>query len=369
MLRYLTAGESHGKYLVGILEGMVAGVKIDLEKIRKELEARRNTFGRSVRMKLESEDFEIVSGLRNNLTTGAPIAVLIKNNDVRELEDFVPRPGHADLAGCLKYGFENIHLVAERASARETAVRVALGCLAKEFLENFGIRFVSHTVAVGEVSIKNEYAFEVIEKKRFSSPLYCVEEDAGRQMMAVIERAEQEEDSVGGVTEVRVKGLPVGLGSHVHYDRRFEYRAGGALLAIPAVKSLAFGCIRCKGSENNDSIVLHKGRIRRTTNRAGGVEGGLTNGEELVIKLKVKPVPTIRKGMDSFDFRTMEPTRTPVLRSDICVVPATGIVAENVLALEIAALFLEKFGGDCLEEVIRNYRAYIKNLKIKKNMD
>lgn len=369
MLRYLTAGESHGKYLVGILEGMVAGVRVDPEKIRRELEARRNTFGRSSRMKFESEEFEIVSGLRNNLTTGAPIAVLIKNNDVKELEDFVPRPGHADLAGCLKYGFKNIHLVAERASARETAVRVALGSLAKEFLGNFGVRFVSHTVAVGKVSIKNDYAFEDIEKRRFSSPLYCVEEDTGSQMMAVIEKAVEEGDSVGGVTEVRVKGVPVGLGSHVHYDRRFEFRVGGALLAIPAVKSLAFGCTLYKGSENNDSLALRKGKIRRTTNRAGGIEGGITNGEELIIKLTVKPVPTIKRGMDSFDLRTLKPARTPILRSDICVVPATGIVAENVLALEIAALFLEKFGGDCLEEVLRNYKAYIKSLKIKKNMD
>lgn len=366
MLRYLTAGESHGKYLVGILEGMVAGVIIEKERIKKALEARRHTSGRSSRMRLETEEFEIVSGLRNGKTTGAPIAVIIRNSDVKELEDFVPRPGHADLAGCLKYGFENIHMVAERASARETSVRVALGSLARAFLENFGIKFVSHTVAIAGIRVRNyDYSFEFIEQRRFSSPLHCIEPEAEKQMTTVIEDARKNGDSVGGETEVRAKGLPVGLGSHVHYDRRFEYRIGGALLSIPAVKGLEIGRVVFRGSENNDPITLRGKKVSRRTNRAGGIEGGISNGEELIIRLTVKPVPTLRKRMDSFDFRTLEPARTPELRTDVCVVPAAGVVAENVLALEIAGLFLEKFGGDSLQEVIRNFRSYLKNLKLK----
>ncbi|MGB9836763.1 MAG: chorismate synthase [Candidatus Saccharicenans sp.] len=363
MLRYLTAGESHGKALVGILEGMVAGVRVKEEEIAQELKHRRHNFGRSQRMALEDEKFEILSGVRDGLTTGAPIAVIIYNRDVKGLEDFSPRPGHADLAGCVKYGFKNIHLVAERASARETAVRVALGAIVKSFLKEFEISFVSHTVEIGGIKNRNSYSFEQIEKHRFESDIFCLEKETEKQMKALIEEAAMKGDSVGGVTEIRVKGLPAGLGSFVHYDRRFEFRAGGALLSIPAVKGIEIGNIKAYGSDNNDPIIVEEGKIKRPTNKAGGLEGGITNGQELVIRLRIKPVPSLKYSVNSVDLKTLSTSSTPVLRADVCVVPAAGIVAENVLALEIGRLFLEKFGGDSLPETKRNWLAYIRHTR------
>ncbi|HEK86326.1 MAG: chorismate synthase [Candidatus Saccharicenans sp.] len=363
MLRYLTAGESHGKGLVGVLEGMVAGVRVDEENIAQELRQRRYHFGRSSRMRLEDEKFEILSGVRDGVTTGAPIAVYIQNRDVKELKDFVPRPGHADLAGCAKYGFKNIHLVAERASARETALRVALGAIAKNFLKEFKVRLVSHTVEIGGIRNKKSYLFEEIEKRRFDSPIYCLEDETEKEMLSLIKQAAAKGDSVGGVTEIRVKGLPVGLGSFVHYDRRLEYRIGGALLSIPAVKGIEVGEVKPFGSENNDPISLEKGKIKRSKNDAGGLEGGMSNGQELIIKLKVKPVPSLMYSVNSVNLRTLKVSKTPVLRADVCVVPAVGVVAENILAIEIGSLFLEKFGGDSLAEVKRNWQAYLEETR------
>lgn len=362
MLRYLTAGESHGDSLVGILEGMVAGVRVDQDKIAAELKYRRNHLGRSNRMQLEDEEFEILSGLRNELTTGAPLAVRVKNRDKKELEDFVPRPGHADLAGCLKYGFKNIHLIAERASARETSLRVVLGVIAKCFLSNFKIEFISHTVKVGDLRNKQRYSFDYIKMKRFLSPIYCVEKQREIMMIEKIKEAEATGDTIGGETEVMAKGLPVGLGSHVHYDRRLEYRLGGALLSIPGVKGLVFGNPKALGSVNNDPIIAQKGKIIRGSNYAGGLEGGISNGQEIIIRLMIKPPPSLRQEIESVDLRNNKPHPAPFLRGDTCVVPAAGIVAENVLALEIASYFLEKFGGDSLEEVKRNWSAYQKQL-------
>lgn len=359
MLRYLTAGESHGNSLVGILEGMVAGVRIDKEKIAEELRHRRNHFGRSERMQIEDEDFEILSGLRNQLTTGAPIAVRIKNKDVKELEDYSPRPGHADLAGCLKYGFQNIHLIAERASARETSIRVALGVIAKFFLSNFRVDIVSHTVRIGEIRNKKQYSFEYIKENRFFSSIYCVESGTEKLMIEKIREAMTAGDTIGGETEVVVKGLPAGLGSHVHYDRRMEFRIGGALLSIPGVKGLEIGNPQYLGSLNNDPIIVRNGKIIRGSNYAGGLEGGISNGQDIVIRLTIKPAPSLRQKIESVDLRNNEPSSAPILRGDTCIVPAAGIVAENVLALEIANLFLEKFGGDSLEEVKRSWRAYL----------
>ncbi|MGQ9800602.1 MAG: chorismate synthase [Candidatus Saccharicenans sp.] len=362
MLRYLTAGESHGDSLVAILEGMVAGVRVERDKIDSELKNRRSHLGRSNRMQIEDENFEILSGLRNELTTGAPIAVRIKNKDKKELEDYSPRPGHADLAGCLKYGFQNIHLIAERASARETSLRVAIGVIAKNFLSNFKIEFVSHTVKIGNLENKNRYSFEYIKKKRFLSPIFCVERQSELMMIEKIKEAEAKGDTIGGETEVIVRGLPVGLGSHVHYDRRLEYRLGGALLSIPGVKGLMFGHPEELGSINNDSIIVKMGKIIRGSNQAGGLEGGISNGQEIIIRLMIKPPPSLRQKIESVDLRINEPHPAPILRGDTCVVPAAGIVAENILALELASFFLEKFGGDSLEEVKRNWSAYLKKI-------
>jgi chorismate synthase len=362
MLRYLTAGESHGDSLVGILEGMVAGVRIYPEKISEELKHRSRHFGRSERQKIENESFEILSGLRNQVTTGAPIAIRIKNKEVKEIEDYSPRPGHADLAGCLKYGFQNIHLIAERASARETSIRVALGVIAKSFLLHFKIDFVSHTVSIGEIRNQKSYSFEFIKEKRFLSSIYCVEKETEKLMIEKIKEAMAAGDTIGGETEVLIRGLPVGIGSHVHYDRRLEFKIGGALLSIPGVKGLQLGAPQYLGSLNNDPIIVNKGKIIRGSNKAGGIEGGISNGQDILIRLIVKPPPSLRQKVASVDLRNIKPSLAPVLRGDTCIVPAAGIVAENVLALEIANLFLEKFGGDSLEEVKRNWRAYLEKI-------
>lgn len=361
MLRYLTAGESHGDSLIGILEGMVAGVKIDEKRIEEELRLRRLPFGRSKRMSLEKEDFEILSGVRNGYTTGAPIAIRILNIDVKELEDFIPRPGHADLAGCIKYGFKNIHLIAERASARETAGRVALGVICKIFLQNFNIDFVSHTVKIGNVESKRKFDFEFIRENRLLSPIFCVEKEIERLMMDEIEKAESLGDTVGGETEIIIRGVPIGIGSHVHYDRRLDFRLAGALLSIPGIKGLEIGNILPYGSLNDDPIKIENGRIKRESNNSGGIEGGISNGEEIVIRLKVKPPPSLRLDFPSVDLRNKKPSFAPKLRGDTCIVPSAGIIAENVIAIEIASLFLEKFGGDNIEETKRNWESYIIN--------
>lgn len=359
MLRYLTAGESHGNSLTGILEGMVAGVKIDEKRIEEELRLRRIPFGRSRRMEIEKEEFEILSGVRDGYTTGAPIAIRISNRDVKELVDFVPRPGHADFAGCIKYGFQNIHLIAERASARETAVRVALGVICKIFLKDFHIDFTSHTLKIGNGEIKGKYSFEFIKENRLLSPIFCVEKERERIMMEEIERAESTGETVGGETEVRVKGVPIGIGSHVHYDRRLDFRLGGALLSIPGVKGVEIGNTLPYGSLNNDPIKIVKGKIVRESNNSGGIEGGISNGEEIIIRLKVKPPPTLRRNFPSVNLKDKKSENAPPLRGDTCIVPSAGIIAENVIAIEIASLFLEKFGGDSIEETKRNWKNYM----------
>ncbi len=380
MIRYFTAGESHGDSLIGILEGMVAGLRIEENRIREELRLRRIPYGRSKRMEMEDEKFELLSGIRKGMTTGAPIAIRILNRDKRELEDFVPRPGHADLAGCIKYGFQNIHLIAERASARETSIRVALGAICKSFLSNFGIDFVSHTVRIGDVVCENIYEFDFIKSKRLLSPIFCVEKDKEELMMKIVKDAEKSGDTVGGETEVIVKGVPTGIGSHVHFDRRLDFRRvlfrsgigshvhfdrrldfriGGALLSIPAVKGIEIGKTLNLGSHNNDLIIFDEGVFKRKSNHAGGIEGGISNGENIVLRLKVKPVPSLRREVISVDLRNKKASFAPVLRGDTCVVPSVGIVAENVLAIEIANLFLEKFGGDSLEETRNNWMNYM----------
>jgi chorismate synthase len=363
MIRYFTAGESHGDSLIGILEGMVSGVKIERNRILEELRLRRIPLGRSKRMNIEKEEFEILSGVRDEFTTGAPIALRILNEDVKELKDFVPRPGHADLAGCMKYGFKNIHLIAERASARETSMRVALGTICKIFLFNFGIDFVSHTVRIGDIQSEKIYDFDFIKERRSASPIFCVDKEKEGLMIEKIEEAELSGDTIGGEIELIVKGVPPGIGSHVHYDRRLDFKIGGAILSIPGVKGIEIGKILSLGSMNNDPIFIKNGKIERKSNNAGGIEGGISNGEEIILRLKIKPPPTLRRNFPSIDLRSGKPSYAPQLRGDTCIVPSIGIVAENVLALEIANLFLEKFGGDNLEETKKNWMNYIKKIK------
>jgi chorismate synthase len=363
MIRYFTAGESHGKSLIGIIEGMVAGLEIKEERIEEELKLRRIPLGRSRRMEIEKEEFEILSGIRNGKTTGAPIAIRIFNKDVKEMVDFVPRPGHADLAGCLKYNFKNIHLIAERASARETAIRVAIGAICKIFLSHFGIDFVSHTVKIGDIECKKDYEFDFIKRNRLLSPIFCVEKERENLMVKIIKEAESRGDTVGGESEIIVRGLPPGIGSHVHYDRRLDFKIGGALFSIPGVKGVEIGKILPFGSLNNDPIYFEDGRIKRRSNNSGGIEGGISNGENILVRIKVKPPPTLRMEICSVNLIDKRNSIPSKLRGDTCVVPSAGIVAENVLAIEIANLFLEKFGGDSIEETTKNWISYMESIK------
>lgn len=343
MLRFLTAGESHGKALVAILEGMVSGLKLDKEKIDKELARRQSGIGRGGRMKIEHDRVEIISGIRHNLTLGSPIALLIANRDCR-IEDLpalhCPRPAHADLAGCLKYGFSDIRNVLERASARETAARTAIGAVCKIFLSQFKVSIQSRVISIG-----GEFTKDAIKKK--------------------IWQAITAKDTLGGIFEVRAYGLPIGLGSYVHYDRRLDYRIGGSVMSIPAVKSvefgLGFGYSDKFGSVVHDAIFYDKKKgYYRKSNNAGGLEGGMTNGEPLIVRAGMKPISTLGKPLASVNILTKKPARAAVERYDTCAVEAAAVIAEAVIAFELAAAFLEKFGGDSLGEAKRNYTGYTK---------
>ncbi|MCD6451925.1 MAG: chorismate synthase [Acidobacteria bacterium] len=365
MLRFLTAGESHGRALVGIIEGMVAGVRISKEEIDRELKLRKRAWGRGKRASFEEDRVEILSGVIEGLTIGSPISLMIRNREKKLDTGTVPRPGHADLPGVIKYGFKNIHLVAERASARETAMRVAIGSIAKQFLLNFGIEFFSHTLAIGGVEAEVELDDFTSEtrKARDGSDLFCLDNEATSKIKERIGEAEEEGDTLGGVCEVLAKGLPPGIGSYVHYDRRLDCRLVGALMSIPSVKAVEIGegilGSRVSGSQFHDALYYEEG-MRRRTNNAGGIEGGVSNGEMIRLRLFVKPIPTLRKGISSFDMVTKEETKAPYIRSDTCVVPSVGIIGEAVVAWEIACLFLEKFGGDSLSELRDNYNNFLK---------
>ena len=369
MLRFLTAGESHGKALIGIIEGMVAGLEIKEEEINKELNFRKRVFGRSSRAFEEEDKIEIISGVIDGKTIGSPICLKLNNKEIKIGNESVPRPGHADLAGAIKYKFKNIHLVAERASARETAMRVAIGTIAKKFLSEFGIDFFSHTLMIGEVksSVKLNDFNEELKRKRAASELYCLDEKASQKMKEKINSAAQNGDTLGGVSEILIKGLPPGIGSYVHYDKRLDYRLAGALMSIPSVKAVEIGegilGSQSRGSEFHDPL-RHNGKILRKTNKSGGIEGGVSNGETIILRLYVKPVPTLKNPLPSFDIVTKKFKKAPYYRSDVCVVPSIGIIGEAISAWEIACLFLEKFGGDTLIEVKRNFNIYNSNLRL-----
>lgn len=343
MLRFLTAGESHGKALVAILEGMVSGLKLDKEKINQELARRQSGIGRGGRMKIEHDRVEIISGIRHNFTLGSPIALLIANRDYR-IEDLpvlhCPRPAHADLAGCLKYGFSDTRNVLERASARETAARTAIGAVCKIFLSQFKVNIQSRVISIG-----GEFTKDAIKRK--------------------IGQAIAAKDTLGGIFEVRAYGLPIGLGSYVHYDRRLDYRIGGAVMSIPAIKAVEFGLglgySDKFGSLVHDAIFYDKKRgYYRKSNNAGGLEGGMTNGEPLIVRAGMKPISTLGNPLPSVNILTKKPARAAVERYDTCAVEAAAVIAEAVIAFELAGAFLEKFGGDSLGEAKRNYVNYTK---------
>ncbi len=376
MIRMLTAGESHGKSLVGIIEGFPSGVKIDVEYIDKELKRRQMGYGRGKRMKIENDKIEVISGIRGGKTIGSPIAFVIKNLDYEKWKNImspyksggkkveVPRPGHADFSGMIKYKLKDIRNVLERASARETAVRVAAGGFFKLFLSNFGIRIFSHTLSIGNIiSKENEISFEDIE----DSPLNCVDSEAEKEMISLIDEVGRRGDSVGGISEVIIENIPVGLGSYVSFDRRLDSKIGSVMLSIPSVKGVeigpAFENTRLSGADVHDEIFYsrEKGYFRRT-NRAGGIEGGISNGEKIKIRLAVKPIPTLIKPLKSVNIHTKMAVDAHVERADTCVVPAVGVIGEAMAAYVVSDMFCEKFGGDNLSEIKKTYRTYIRRI-------
>src|SRR3989338_7080190 len=353
MLQTITCGESHNKYLAAILEGMPSGLKVDAAGIQEELARRQKGYGRGGRMKLEKDEVEITSGVLNGKTTGAPVGFLLANKEVRihELPELLrPRPGHADLAGSLKY-HSGIRSILERSSARETSMRVAVGTLTRQLLGVFGIEVSSHVTQVGKAVLpgQEKITFEQIKKAR-NSDMNCVSAGFEKAMIAEIELAKKKGDTLGGIFEVRVKGLPVGLGSHVHYQRKLDARLALAVVSIQAVKGvefgLGFGMAPRYGSEVHDEIFYgkEKGYFRKT-NRAGGIEGGMTNGEEVVVRGVMKPISTLIKPLRSVNMKTKLPEKASYERSDISTLPACSVIAEAVVAYEIADAFLEKFGG------------------------
>jgi len=374
---FITAGESHGKSLTAIIEGMVSGLPLEVEYINGELRRRQAGYGRSSRMKIEEDKVEIISGLWRGLTTGSPIALLIHNKGWREWEAeavFSPRPGHADLAGVVKYGTNDIRPIMERASARETAARVAVGAIAKRFLEELGIAIHSHTVAIGGCHCEPSGAISINWQRVEASPVHCADAELGKQMISAIDKAKAEGDTLGGIFEVIANGVPVGLGSHVHWDRRLDGKIARAIMSINAVKGVeigdGFALSGLKGSQAHDIIEPARGKKLpwyRPTNHAGGIEGGISNGEDIVVSAAVKPIATLAKPLDSIDLRTGKKAAAHYERSDVCVVPAAGVIAEAMLAIVLVDACLEKFGGDSLKETLANYRGYLSGISLWKS--
>jgi chorismate synthase len=391
MLRFLTAGESHGQALVAILEGMPAGVRIDADTIGNDLRRRQGGYGRGRRMAIESDRAQILSGVRRGLSTGGPIALLIPNKDWQNWQRTMsidpepppdatganrapvtrPRPGHADLAGALKYELDDIRDVLERASARETAARVALASLVRQMLAVFEIEVVSHVVRIGEIAIPESLAVPAARIRAIpaDSPLHCADAAVEQQMIAAIDAAREAGDTLGGAFEVVVTGLPVGLGSYVQWDRKLDGRLAQAMMSIHAIKAVGIGkgplAAELPGSRIHDEIVpvadAPSGHpsvgVSRVTNNAGGLEGGVTNGEEIRVTGYMKPISTLMKPLRSVDLVTLEPSPAAIERSDVCAVTAAAVVGEAMVSLVVADAWLEKFGGDSLAEIQRNYSA------------
>jgi chorismate synthase len=369
---------------MGILEGMPAGLLIRITDIDNDLLRRQSGYGRGGRMKIEKDAVKIFTGVRWGRTLGAPIGLMIRNKDwdnwrAKMSPDAAflnnadpvtrPRPGHADLAGALKYGAADIRNILERSSARETAMRVAIGAVCKRLLEEFGVVVVSHVIAIGGIFTKGEkLSVREIRRKIENSELRCADYEAEKRMKQRIDEAQRAGDSLGGVFEVIITGAPVGLGSHVHWDRKLDARLSGALMSIQAVKGVeigsGFGAANLPGSAVHDEIFwTPKNGFFRKTNNAGGIEGGMSNGEDIVMRAAMKPIPTLMKPLRSVDMETKKAFKASVERSDVCAVPAAGVVGEAVAAFEIAAAMIEKFGGDSLDEMKRNFEQYQKDLK------
>jgi chorismate synthase len=387
MLRFETAGESHGECLVATVNGLPAGIPISLEAVNRELWRRQQGYGRGGRMKIETDRAEIVAGVRHSHTIGAPIGVLIRNKDwqnwteVLPVEDIAgseekkkpvtrPRPGHADLAGAIKYNFHDARYILERASARETTARVAVGALAKALLGQFGIEVLSHVIAVGSARLDRQAAWDEIValSRRDDVLLGCVDAEAEARMKEEVDVAYRTGDTIGGVFEVIAHGLPIGLGSHVSWDTRLDGKLAQAIVSIQAVKGVEVGFAAegaaSFGSKVQDTIHYNREshRFTRGANRAGGLEGGMTNGQDVLVRGMLKPISTLRRPLESVDLATREPALAAYERSDVCVVPAAGVIGEAMVAIVLAQAFLEKFGGDSLVETRRNYESYLEQV-------
>lgn len=372
MLRYLTAGESHGKAIIAVLEGMVSGLKVDAGAIDADLKRRMKGYGRGDRMKIEDDTAEILSGLKGGVTLGSPVALLIKNKDfsIDELESLsCPRPGHADLAGALKYNVTDLRNILERSSARETVARVAVGSLCKILLSEFGIDILSHTKIIGGIdSHTKSLSFDEIRGLAEKSVVRCADETATKLMCEEIDNAKESGDTVGGCFEIIIRNVPAGLGSHVHWDRKLDANLSRAIMSIQGIKSVNVGLgawvSSRRGSKCHDEISYQKGKgFIRKTNNAGGIEGGMSNGEDIVLAAHMKPIATLKEPLSSVDIKTKRQKNAEVQRADVCAAPAAGVVGEAVAAYEIANAMCEKFGGDSLEEMKRNFDAYMKQVE------
>ena len=390
MLRYLTAGESHGELLMGIIEGMPSGLLIRVTDIDRDLARRQTGYGRGGRMKIEKDTVKIFTGVRWGRTLGSPIGLMVRNKDWENWRDKMspdpmflnsaepvtrPRPGHADLPGILKYGMADIRNILERSSARETAMRVAVGAVAKRLLEEFGIDVISHVVSIGGVFSKvPQVSPEEIRKRAEASELRCSDPEAEKRMMRKIDEMKTAGDSLGGVFELIITGVPIGLGSHAHWDRKLDSRLASVIMSIQAIKGVeigaGFGVANRPGSLVHDEILWsRKAGFYRKTNMAGGIEGGMSNGENIVLRAAMKPIPTLMKPLRSVDVLSKKPFKASVERSDVCAVPAAGVVAEAVAAFEIASAMIEKFGGDSTDEMKRNYDGYLKHLRFRTGVE
>ncbi len=370
MLRFLTAGESHGRALIAILEGIAAGLPLQEDDINPHLARRQRGYGRSARMKLEVDRGEILAGVLGGETIGAPIAMKIDNRDWRKDEPPLsrPRPGHADLVGALKYGFTDVRRVLERSSARETAARVAVGAVCRRLLAEFGIQIFSHVTVIGGIQVRAQHpAWPESAERVEASELRCADPDAEAEMRAAIDDAKKRGDTLGGVFEVVVLGLPPGLGSYVQWDRKLDGRLAQAVMSIHAVKGVevgrAFEMARTPGSAAHDEIFWEQGRgFYRETNRAGGTEGGVTTGEPLIVRGAMKPLSTLMSPLRSVDIVSKDPISAAVVRSDVCSVPAAAVVGEAMVAFVLADVFQEKFGADTVREMRAAYEAYRQRL-------
>jgi len=385
MLRFLTAGESHGPELVAVIEGAPAGFAIDLARINHDLARRQKGYGRGGRMLIEKDEVRVVSGIRFGRTMGSPVTFIVENRDFKNWEKRMspdpadrgeakvvtrPRPGHADLTGVLKYNLEDIRDVLERASARETTARVAIGGFARQLIDPFGVKLLGYVASIGATEARTiaDISLEELSQITEESPVRVADQDAERAMIAEIDACKKTGDTLGGIVEVVVTGLPVGLGSHVQWDRKLDGRLGHALMSLQAVKGveigMGFGAARVRGSQLHDEIGYNREqrRFTRESNNSGGTEGGMSTGEPLRIRVAFKPLSTLMRPLKSADIRSKEEAAGAIERSDVCAIPAAAVIAESVVAFVLADAFIEKFGGDSLTEIRRNYEGYLEQV-------